>query len=248
MDFLSVMSKHWLEIIVAIYFMSMVLHGYRKGFFRLAISATALLITIVAVKYMQPYVINWLKQETHIYETLKEQMIENLGLDTILDSMELTQSIQKADEWRIIEELPIPEQIKDLLTQNNNTEVYKIMGVEYFGDYVGGYIADLLLRIVVFAVLFLVVFLIIEMIMMWFDLVAKLPVISGINKLAGAALGGMQAAVYFWIAGIFVSLFSKSEIGGLLLSQISSSVWLSWLHEHNILAYFVLGVLRNICF
>ena len=61
MEYLSNLSKHWLEIITAVYLISMIISGYRKGFIRLAVSATALLITIVTVKYAQPYVIDWIK-------------------------------------------------------------------------------------------------------------------------------------------------------------------------------------------
>ena len=248
MDFLSVISKHWFEFVVAIYFISMIFQGYRKGFIRLVVSATALLITIVAVKYMQPYVVDWLKQETKVYETVKEQITDKLGLDMLFDDSEMTHSIQKEDEWMIIDGLSIPDQIKEFLTKNNNTEVYKMMGVEYFRDYVGEYLAKILIQTVVFVILFVVVYLILQIIMLWLDLIAKLPIISGINKIAGAALGGVQAAVFIWIMFLAITLFSESEIGAMLLSQISSSVWLSWIYEHNIIVYFVLGIIRTAVF
>ena len=117
MDIISKLSEHWLEIITALYLIGMVIYGHHKGFIRLAVSATALLITIVTVKYVHPYVIDWLKYDTDIYETMKENMVESIGIDEILDEMGLQESTQKEDEWMIIEELPIPAQMKNLLVE-----------------------------------------------------------------------------------------------------------------------------------
>ena len=246
MEYLSNLSGHWLEIITALYLIGMILYGHHKGFIRLAVSATALLITIFAVKYAQPFVIDWLKYDTDIYETMKESMVENIGIDEILEEMGLGETTRKEDEWMIIEELPIPDQMKDLLVENNNIEVYKMMGVEFFRDYVGGYLADMILKAAVFVVLFLVVYLALQILMVWLDLIAKLPILSGINKIAGAILGGVQAMLFIWIACLILTIFSRTELGSAALSQISASPWLSWIYDHNMLSYLVLGLIRSV--
>ncbi|MBQ6856272.1 MAG: CvpA family protein [Lachnospiraceae bacterium] len=246
MEILSNLSGHWLEIAVAVYMIGMIVYGHHKGFIRLAVSATALLITLVTVKYTQPYVIDWLKYDTDIYETMKENMAESIGLDEVLEKMELGTSIQKEDEWMVIDELPIPDQMKELLTENNNMEVYKMMGVEFFQDYVGGYLSDMVLKAAVFVVLFLVVYIVLQIVVIWLDLIAKLPILSGINKMAGAVLGGVQALVYIWIGCLILTMFSGTEWGAMTLAQISSSRWLSWIYDHNLLTYLVLGLIRSI--
>ncbi|MBQ7795797.1 MAG: CvpA family protein [Lachnospiraceae bacterium] len=246
MEYLSDLSGHWLEIIIAVYLIGMVLYGHYKGFIRLAVSATALLITLVTVNYAQPYVIDWLKNDTPIYESMKENMAESIGIDEMLEEMGLGDSLQKEDEWQIIEELPIPEQMKRLLVENNNIEVYKIMGVEFFRDYVGGYLSDMILKAAVFLVLFLVVFLALQILVTWLDLIAKLPILSGLNKIAGAILGGAQALVFVWIACLIFTMFSGTEFGSAALAQIDASPWLSWIYDHNMLSYLVLGLIRSV--
>ena len=246
MDIISKLSEHWLEIITAVYLVGMIIRGHQIGFIRLAVSAAALLFTIVTVKYTQPYVIDWLKYDTGIYETMKENLVESIGIDEILNEMGLQTSIQKADEWQIIEELPIPEQMKSLLIENNNMEVYKMMGVEFFRDYVGGYLADLILKAAVFLVLFLVVYIGLQILMVWLDLIARLPILSGINKLAGGILGGIQAMIFIWIACLILTMFSGTELGGIALSQVYRSPWLSWIYDHNLLSYLVLGLIRSV--
>ncbi len=246
MDIITKLSGHWLEIAVGVYLLGMVLYGHYKGFIRLAVSAAALLITLVAVNYSLPYVTGWLKHETPVYETMKEKLIERVEIDALLDEIQPDGYIQKADEWMIIEELPIPEQMKKLLVENNNAEVYKLMGVEYFKDYVGGYLADMILKAVVFLVLFLVMYLVLQIAVIWLDLIAKLPILSGINKIAGAILGGVQAMIYIWIACLLLTLFSRSELGMAVLAQVSASPWLSWIYNHNMLSYLVLVLIRSV--
>lgn len=239
------LSEHWLEIGVAVYLLAMVLHGHYKGFIRLAVSATALLITLATVNVTMPYVTDWLKNDTPVYETMKEKMAESVGIDEILANLGVEEDTQKADEWMIIEELPIPEQLKELLVENNNIEVYRMIGVEFFRDYVGGYLADTVLKAAVFVVMFLLVYLALKIVVIWLDLIAKLPIISGINKIAGAILGGAEAMIFIWILCIVLTVFSWTELGNAALAQVDASPWLSWIYDHNMLANFVLGLIRS---
>lgn len=246
MEIITKLAEHWLEIAVAVYILAMVLQGHHKGFIRLAVSATAMLITLVTVNYAMPYVTDWLKHDTPVYETLKEKMAESVGIDDILNNLGLETQTQKADEWLIIEELPLPDQLKNLLVENNNIEVYRLMGVEFFRDYIGGYLADTVLKAVVFVVLFILVYLTLKVLVIWLDLIAKLPILSGINKMAGAVLGGIQALLFIWILCIVLTIFSRTEIGRIVFEQVNASLWLSWLYDHNMLANLILGLIRSI--
>ena len=246
MEIITKLSEHWLEIAVAVYVLVMVLQGYYRGFIRVVVSATAMLITLVTVNYTMPYVTDWLKHDTPVYETLKDKMTESIGIDDILNNLGLEKQTQKADEWLIIEELPLPNQLKDLLVENNNIEVYRMMGVEFFRDYIIGYLADTILKASVFVVLFILIYIALKVLVIWLDLIAKLPIISGINKTAGAILGGIQALLFIWILCIVLTIFVRTEIGGHVFAQVNASPWLSWLYNHNVLANLVLGLIRSI--
>jgi hypothetical protein len=93
---------------------------------------------------------------------------------------------------------------------------------------------------------FVAVYIAMQILVIWLDLIAKLPILSGINKTAGAALGGIQAMVYIWIFCLFIGLISGIEIGGLAMNQIVASPWLSWIYNHNVLSYLVLGLIQAI--
>ena len=89
MEHVSILSAHWLEIAAAVYLLAMVLYGHYKGFIRRAVSAAAMIITLVAVNVAMPYVTNWLKNDTPVYETMKDNMAESIGIDNIMEEMGL---------------------------------------------------------------------------------------------------------------------------------------------------------------
>lgn len=246
MEHVSILSAHWLEIAAAVYLLAMVLYGHYKGFIRRAVSAAAMIITLVAVNVAMPYVTNWLKNDTPVYETMKDNMAESIGIDNIMEEMGLSGKIPKEDEWTIIEELPVPEQMKRLLTENNNTEVYKEMGVQFFRDYVAGYLADMILKIVVFLVLFVGGYILLHVLVTWLDLITRLPILFGINQIAGAILGGVQALIVIWIVCLLLTALSGTGIGKAALAQIEASAWLSWIYNHNLLTNLFLGLIRSV--
>lgn len=246
MEYVSTLSAHWLEIAAAVYLLAMVLYGHYKGFIRRAVSAAAMIITLVAVNVAMPYVTNWLKNDTPVYETMKDKMAESIEIDTIMEEMGMSGKIPREDEWTIIEELPVPEQMKRLLEENNNTEVYKEMGVQFFRDYVAGYVADMILKIVVFLVLFVVGYILLHVLVTWLDLIARLPILFGINQIAGAILGGVQALVFIWIICLLLTALSGTGIGKAALEQVEASKWLSWIYDHNLLTNLFIGLIRSV--
>lgn len=151
MEGVSGFSGHWLEILAAVYLVGMVLYGHYRGFIRLCVSALALVISLVTVRVALPYVTEWLKNDTPVYESIRQGMADAVGLDGLLDGvLDIGEGTggngAGIGERRTIEELKLPEQMKRILIENNNREVYQMLGVEQFGDYVGGYLADTVVK------------------------------------------------------------------------------------------------------
>lgn len=246
MEYMSILTEHWLEIAAAVYLLGMVLYGHYRGFIRLAVSTAAMLIVLIAVKLAIPYVTDWIKNDTPVYELMKKNMTERIGLDEILEQMHLTEEIQREDEWKVIENIPVPDLIKEKLAENNNTEVYKEMGVYYFQEYVIGYLADMILKAVIFVLLYVLGYIGLRLIVKWMDLITRLPIISGMNQIAGAFLGGAQAMLVIWIICILITAMSGTGIGRSFTAQIAASGWLTWIYEHNLLTYLFLGLIYTV--
>ena len=244
MEIMEILSSRWLEVAVAVYLVGMMLYGHYRGFIKIAVSVLSLFITLFAARVAIPQAAVWLEHNTAVYETMKESALKASGLDEKME--EMAGLTGKAGERAVIESLEIPDQIKKLLIENNNGEVYQEMGVQIFEDYVGKYLADRVIRILIFTVLFIVFYAFLHIIIVWLDLISRLPIIYGLNKIAGAVLGLTEALIFVWVGALVLTLFSGSEIGRSMIDQINGSVWLTWLYDHNMLSYLVVGLVKSV--
>lgn len=232
--------ENWLSIATGVFLIAMILYGHHKGFIKLVVSAVAIIATIIIVNTIMPQVTDFLKNNTKIYDTFEENMIQALNIEEHLN-ME-----QPAEQRDTIENLNLPKQLKNALLENNNNEVYRLLGVETFTSYIARYLANSIINTIGFLVLFVLIFAGLNIITIWLDLVARLPIISGINKLAGAVLGGVEGLVFLWIMGLLITVFAGTKGGMELIHQIESSSFLSFIYNHNLLSGVVMSVVRGI--
>ena len=223
---------------MAVYLIGMVLYGHYRGFIRLAVSLVSLAAALLVVWAVMPYATDWIKNNTGLYESMKAGIEQTAGFTQLEGEPD-----EPSDEGLAIEGLELPEQIKRLLSENKTAEDYGSLGAEALQDYVGSYLADIMLRILVFVVLFLAIFILLRVLVFWLDLIAKLPILSGLNQIVGAVLGGLEGLVFVWIGCMILTLASGTGLGGQIMSQVDISPWLSWLYENNLLSYLVLGLL-----
>ena len=107
------------------------------------------------------------------------------------------------------------------------------MGVEQFAEYITACLADMAIHVVCSVLIFILSYVLIRFLIYWLDLIARLPIICGLNQLAGAFLGLAQGLLILWIAGIVLKFFEAAPIGLILEQQIRASSWLSFLYQYN---------------
>lgn len=237
MEWKQIILGHWLEIAIALYLLGMILYGHYKGFIRLSVSALAMVITFTTIHLAMPHITSWVKNETLIYEQIRGGVEKAAGLDELSDL-----TMDHEAENKVIEALGLPQKIRKALEDNNTGETYRIMGVTLFRDYVSGYLADMILKMAVFVVLFLTIYIILHLLVLWLDLIARLPILSGINKISGALLGAAEALIFIWIGCLLLTAFSGTAPAAAALKQVEASKWLSYLYDHNLLLNFVVGL------
>lgn len=242
-------TGHWLSVIVGVYLVGMMLYGHYRGVIRMAVSLLALGATILIVHIGMPYVTGYLKESTAVHQVLQKGIMHAVGFDqeaVVGESNSELQFQAASIERNVIEGLKIPDQLKKTLIENNNSEVYKMLGVQAFADYIGSYLTDVLLNGVGYILMFLIVWIVLRILVGWLDLVAKLPLISGMNQIAGAVLGLAEGLVVFWIFCILVGIFSATGWGKLVTGQIEGSWWLKLLYQGNVLSKLVLGLIYHL--
>lgn len=180
-------------------------------------------------------------------EQYKEQYIQQyFGSDTTNSGESensgavLLGNLTRIEQTELIENLPLPEFLQDILLDYNNEEGYQGLGVSTFQDYLIGFIATGILNVAAFLASVLIVHLLLWLSISALSILANLPVIRVVNRVAGLALGLLQALLVLWLAFLILSLVSGTGIGMQLMKMVESSTWLNWLYQSNLFLKIVL--------
>lgn len=66
---------------------------------------------------------------------------------------------------------------------------------------------------------------------------SRLPIINSVNKLLGAVFGVFEIVLALWMVYTLIMMLDMGAIGQLILSFTEESEVLTWLYQHNWLAY-----------
>lgn len=148
---------------------------------------------------------------------------------SMLDGMEIPRDLQQ----EAISAADLPKVFKDLLSVNNNDEIYDELGVETFAQYVGRFLSMLIINIVSFLGTFLLITIILRAIIFALDIVEDLPVLGILNRLAGGAVGFACALIIVWVLFIVVTLMYTTVIGKDIYQTIQDNGVLKMLYDCN---------------
>lgn len=213
--------------------------GYRRGFVKEAVSTLFVILALVIVWFINPYVNQFLRNHTPVYEKVSE------NCHNLIDSAAEGSGIMDgAAQEAFLEKLDLPGIFTHALEANNNSSVYQSLGVTRFVDYVAEFLAAALVNALSFLISYILATIMINLLAYVLNLFASLPVIRGINKVAGALLAGGKCVLYIWIAMIVVTLLYETKVGQSLYEMIRNDTVLSYLYDHNVLMEWLLGVFR----
>lgn len=228
-----------LLIAVGLIFLVCMIVGYTRGFIKIVASLGATVATIVLATFLSPYVSGVLLKTVPIEEMMQEKCMEILMSNqegvTVSGDVENSQDAQ----FFMIENAKLPEVFQQLLLDNNNPEIYKTLGVTTFSEYIGSYLARLIADIVSFLLTLIVVTIVVRTILCTVGFIGKLPVIGGLNRIAGGILGIGTGLIVVWVFFIIITLMYDSEIGRQCFASIAENEFLTYLYENNILMYYI---------
>ena len=231
------MIDNWLSVGAGVFLVGMVLYGHYRGFLKQCVSLGALILTIVIVKMATPYMTGFIKDNPSIRQSAANVILNISGWE---------EPQLPSSQRLLIEGLNLPQSVKDALLENNNSEIYKMLGVDQFAEYISMYLADMLINAIASIVLFLAVYILIHLIVRWLDLIARLPILYGLNHIAGALMGLAQGLLFLWVAGFILNLFSATPLGKMLEEQVYASTWLTFLYRYNLINFVLGGIVRGI--
>lgn len=234
------------------------LNGLRKGLIKTVFSTFALIAALVIAGFCGPYAAKFLKT-TVVYDQLfykvetsvESILMQDAGIrqdsavigDMIPQSEMLNSAFDDIGEQiEAINKLPFPDQIKNGLLDNNNYQIYDILGINKFVQYIANYICMLVINAIAYVGVFIISYIILKLIGLLMDGFSELPVLNGLNRTGGLILGMANGVMAIWFMFIVITLFCTSEWGTEAFRQINENVILSYIYNHN----YLLSIIKNI--
>ena len=226
-------------LIVGIVFLLSVIIGYKRGLVKIIASLLATLVCIVLVFLISPSVSKWIQESTPLKETVKNKCIELLLPDETTGDEVLQTELPREEQISLIEGADMPDVIRKMLLENNNSEVYTALGVQTFGEYIGAYVAKVIADILAFLITFVAVFIIVRVALGMLNILDKIPLVGGANHLVGGILGAGIGILIIWILFIVITLLYNTSLGVACMKGISESEILTKLYDSNILLKYI---------
>ena len=205
--------------------------GFRRGFVREVAATFFLVLSLVSAWFINPYVNDFLRENTPVYETVQEGFSNLIKTENQGD-----EPSKKSEQNKFIEGLELPRFLKDAMEENNTARTYTYLAAESFGEYVSGYLAEAVVNGLSFVISYILAALIIRVLTFALDILARLPVIHGVNRIAGALVGGLKSVLVIWIALLVLAIFCNTEFGKKGMELVENDSFLQMLSQENAIA------------
>lgn len=222
-------SWTWLGIAVLALIAAACIMGFRKGFVKEIVSVFFMLISFLLVWAVNPYVNTFVKEYTPVYDTIQDKcqtlVSEQIGNKKTLD---------KEEQNQVMENMELPDLLKNALVENNTAETYRYLAVSTFTEYISDSLAVMAVNGISFLISFVLSAAVIKLLGFILNVLTKLPVINGINKIAGAAVGGIKCIIFIWIAFLVLTLLCNTTLGQQGMALIQQEAFLNFLYSQNV--------------
>lgn len=222
-------SWNWLGIAVLALIAAACIMGFQKGFVKEIVSVFFMLISFLLVWAVNPYVNTFVKEYTPVYDTIQDKcqtlVSEQIGNKKTLD---------KEEQNQVMENMELPDLLKNALVENNTAETYRYLAVSTFTEYISDSLAVMAVNGISFLISFVLSAAVIKLLGFILNVLTKLPVINGINKIAGAAVGGIKCIIFIWIAFLVLTLLCNTTLGQQGMALIQQDAFLNFLYSQNV--------------
>ena len=222
-------SWTWLGIAVLALIAAACIMGFQKGFVKEIVSVFFMLISFLLVWAVNPYVNTFVKEYTPVYDTIQDKcqtmVSEQIGNKKTLD---------KEEQNQVMENMELPGLLKNALVENNTAETYRYLAVSTFTEYISDSLAVMAVNGISFLISFVLSAAVIKLLGFILNVLTKLPVINGINKIAGAAVGGIKCIIFIWIAFLVLTLLCNTTLGQQGMALIQQDAFLNFLYSQNV--------------
>lgn len=223
-------SWTWPGIAVIAVLIGFCIRGYQRGFVKEVISISSVILAMVLVWFINPYINEFLRENTPIYEQIEEGCTQLVKDNLPQEQEELTKEAQDS----LIEGLPLPGSLKECMIADNNNQIYQFLSVDSFAEYISEYLAEMLMNGISFLFSYIFAFVLIKIVTALLELMVSVPVLKGMNKAAGVILGGTRGLLIMWILLLVLTLLCNTSFGAACMKAVESDTFLKFLYDKNI--------------
>ena len=159
---------------------------------------------------------------------------------------QFTGSMNRSEQIRFIENLKIPQPLKEQLETYNNAEGYERLGADDFGSYLVNYLANLITNAVAFIVTLVVVWILVWILFSALKVFTYLPLVGTADRLLGLVLGLIQGVLIVWLLFLILSMFGSTPAGESMLKEINQNPFLSYLYNSNLFLSSAMTAIKRI--
>ncbi|MBQ0001414.1 MAG: CvpA family protein [Clostridiales bacterium] len=231
------MTITWLGMAAMLWLGIKFYSGFKKGFLKAMVSLLFSLGSLILVWMVNPYVTDFLKSNQTVYTT-----VHRFSEDVVEKTIQNSRSLQSDARDNLVNGLPLPKIIKDKILKDNTQDMYQYFNVSNFKQYVIEYLTEFLIKGIAFLISYFVIALAFSFLGGALDLMAKLPLIHGANKLLGGALGFASGLIVVWIVLLVITLLYNTSVGKYFLDLISKDLVVSYLYDTDVLIRIFMSV------
>ncbi len=210
-----------LDLLVIFLIVFGLFRGIRKGFVQTLYQALRWILCLILAQILYPYAADFLKQ-VGLFEMMQK------GIEESLEGL-----MSGSGNTSMIQSLPLPDFLKDLLIQNDNSVVYEMLNVTTLAGYVSAYLANMALNVLSVVALLVVLLVISHLIGAALNIITKLPVIHSLNALLGGVAGLALGVINVWFFGLLVFLAALFMKWDWLSDGMAQTTLLDFCNRYN---------------
>jgi len=218
--------------------------GAVKGFIKTLFGFASTIVALIFAYLFYGLLSNLLIESTKLYGFFQEKIAGALDLKSLSQSV-----VSNIDRKDMIQGIQVPDFLKNLLIQNDNSEIYHVLGIHTnnsASDYVSSFLATIAINVLAFVILFILGLIIIGIVASLLDVVAKLPVLKQLNHLSGFVIGLATGIIMLWVVSLGLYLFVSMQGTSNLQSVIEESSFVLIFYNNNWLMNFLGDITKSI--
>ncbi len=200
--------------ILAVVMAGFMVYGLTQGFLRVIFSLSSSIVSLILVYNITPALSDFLMENTDLLEKARSYVSE--AVSAAMGRMESADSLP-----------------------------YSLISGGFSGGISGGLadgfaeglseqLAVMVIRMGSFLAAFLVISIIMKIVLASLDLISRIPVLHGINRILGLLAGMVEGFLAIWLFMLFMTMIAGSDAGRAFFGMVNSNSILALLYSNNV--------------